>query len=477
MRNSLNAILIASLLFFTACGPAPNRIRESYSIPLEDTERAEINIEMNGGILILNSGAVDLLEANFSFTDSEQRPVITYDHNEKTTRASIRQPDRERLLGQSINDWQLFLSNDIPIDLTLTHGSGIYTLSLGGLHISNLVVESKGAGVVLLDLAGFWEEDLNIIVRGDQGTALTITAPQGTGTRIEYDGRIRKVAPGNFLRDNNAFYNAAYEGSGPTISVQLEGNFGNLSLDSGFPRDMPVHIALDLARTMFSQGEVFDCSVESPTRQPLPTDTVRELWFDYLCHRGPEHRYLNGHDLLTHDLAASELVDRIRRQFYSGEPLDEETLQFNIPEFLSATVDMISVMQARQRYEFSITHFIGSFDYSVTREGDRVRFEIHNQTDRASGTHIPLRFPDDGYTLSLEELVREKPLLADAFLLEVIHSGKYPIISILEAKSRAETSTGEGGGNFLQTFTWTERDLDLTELPPWPSYLDEIDIR
>jgi hypothetical protein len=73
---------------------------------------------------------------------------------------------------------------------------------------------------------------------------------------------------------------------------------------------------------------------------------------------------------------------------------------------------MISVMQARQRYEFSITHFIGSFDYSVTREGDRVRFEIHNQTDRASGTHIPLRFPDDGYTLSLEELVREKPLLA-----------------------------------------------------------------
>jgi hypothetical protein len=240
---------------------------------------------------------------------------------------------------------------------------------------------------------------------------------------------------------------------------------------------MPVHVALDLARTMFNQEEVFDCSVEPANRQPLPTDTVRELWFDYLCHRGPEHRFLDGNDILTQDLAASELIDRIRRQFYSGEPLDEDTLHFNIPEFMSATVDMISVIQARQRYEFSITHFIGSFDYSVTREGDRVRYEIHNQTDRSSGTHIPLRFPKDGYTLSLEELVREKPLLMDAFLLEVIHSGKYPIISILEAKSRTETGPGEGGGNFSQTFIWTERDLGLTELPPWPSYLDEIDIQ
>jgi hypothetical protein len=192
---------------------------------------------------------------------------------------------------------------------------------------------------------------------------------------------------------------------------------------------------------------------------------------------GPEHRILDGNDLLTRDLAESELVDRIRRQFYAGESLDEATLYFNIPEFLSATVDMVTIFQARQQYEFSITHFIGSFDYSVTRAGDRIRFEVHNQTDRSSGTHIPLRFPERGYTLSLEELVREKPSLADAFLMEVISSGKYPIISILVAKDRAETAPGEGGGNFTQTFTWTERDLRLSELPPWPTYLDQIDIQ
>jgi hypothetical protein len=118
---------------------------------------------------------------------------------------------------------------------------------------------------------------------------------------------------------------------------------------------------------MFSQQEVFDCSAELQDRQPLHSDTVKELWLDYLCHRGPEHRILDGSTTLTQDLARSELVDQIRRQFYSGEPLDEATLYFNIPEFLSATVDMLTMMQELQRYEFSITHFMGSFDYSVVQ--------------------------------------------------------------------------------------------------------------
>jgi hypothetical protein len=478
MRFYLGAIITALILLFSAaCNPKLEINRELTSLPLNAVARAEIEVDINNGILIINNGTHNLLDGEFSYSAIDQRPVVIYHQDGDIAQIAIRQPPGNSVFSRSHNEWKLYLSNDIPIHLTLKHGSGIHTLSLGGLSISGLEVISSGAGILLLDLAGFWEEDLDILVRGVQGTALTITSPQGTGTRIETESRIRKIDQGNFLREQDAFINTAYKGDGPKLNVKLQGNFGNLSLESGFPSDMPVHVALGLAQTMFSKGEVFDCSSEPQERQPLPNDTVRELWFDYLCHRGPEHRILDGSDVLTQDLAASELVDRIRRQFYAGEPLDEATLYFNIPEFLSATVDMAAVIQSRQQYEFSITHFIGSFDYSVSREGDRVRYEIRNQTDRSSGTHIPLRFPEGGYTLSLEELVREKPMLANAFLLEVIHSGKYPIISILEAKSRADTAADEGGGNFAQTFTWTERDLGLTELPPWPTYLIEIDIK
>jgi hypothetical protein len=461
----------------SACKADAPILHESLSLPLNGASRALVDIEMYSGVLIVSNGAQGLLDADFSLSNLYQFPKIGHRQDDRTAFLSIHQPERTSPFRQTRNDWTLRLTNEIPVTLNLRLSTGIYTLRLGGLHIAGLQIEISGPGVVVLDLVGFWEEDLDIIVRGNQGSALTITAPQGTGTRVESNGKIRKLSLGNFQQERNIYSNTAWGSSGPRLNILLEGSFSNLSLTSGFTRDLPVHIAIRIARDMFSQSEIFDCSVEPLYRLPQPNDTVRDLWFDFLCHRGPEHRALDGRDLLTQELAESELVDRIRRQFYAGEPLDEATLHFNIPEFLSATVDMMTIIQARQRYEFSITHFIGSFDYSVKREGSRVKFEIHNQTDRSSGTHIPLRFPEGGYTLSLEELEREKPALANAFLMEVIYSGKYPLISILAAKNRAETAPGEGGGNFTQTFIWTEHDLGLSELPPWPTYLDQIDVR
>jgi hypothetical protein len=476
-RFFATACFSACFLFFAACRPAAITNQKSYSLPLEQIQSAQYDIVMNSGILVLNSGTQNLFDLDATTPGILSDPQINYRKNGSNALVSIEQSLPGSSLRRNTTEWELRLPSEVPASINLNLGPGIHNLAIGGLQVSRLQVDQQGAAVILLDLAGFWEEDIEILINGSKGSALTITAPQGTDTRVEIHGRVQKVDPGNFKRDLNGYTNAAAPGTGAQLTIRLEGNLSNLSLSSGFPRDMPVHVALQLARSMFSQQEVFDCSTEPQDRLPLPSDTVKELWLDYLCHRGPEHRMLDGSTTLTHDLARSELVDQIRRQFYSGEPLDEATLYFNIPEFLSATVDMLTMMQELQRYEFSITHFIGSFDYSVIREGDRIRYVVHNQTDRSSGTHIPLRFPEGGYTLSLEELVRQKPTLANAFMLEVIHSGKFPIVSILEAKSRSDMLPGEGGGNFTQTFTWTEQDLNLTELPPWPTYLDQIDIK
>jgi hypothetical protein len=476
MNRSKRTIVFIILCFiFSSCSPrSSERSQDTHLIPLNNTQFAQITIDMKSGILVLGSGAQGLIDLESRYTKSESRPSIDHQVDHFNSTILVRQP--HTFLTNDRTEWIFSLTNDIPISLHLRLGSGIHTLALGGLQLAALEIESKGASVILVDLAGFWEEDLDIKIHGNRATALTITAPQGTTTQIDVDGQVRKMDPGNFVRDGNLYTNSAST-STPRLNIMLEGHYGNLSLKSGFNRDMPISVALDLSRAMFSKNEVFDCGSQPQDRQPQLGDTVRELWFDYLCHLGPEHRYLDGSHLLTKDLAESELVDRIRRQFYAGEPLDQETLFFNIPEFLSATTDMLLMIQSRQRFDFSITHFIGSFDYSVTREGNRIRYEIHNQTDRASGTHIPLRFPEDGYTYSLEELVRQKPQLADTFLIEFIHSGKYPIVSILEAKERSRTAPGEGGGNYKQTFVWTEPDLGVTELPPWPTYLDQINIQ
>jgi hypothetical protein len=287
IRNMLIAYVIALGLSLTACAPTAPPLQETWAVPLDGAQHAQIDIEMGSGILVLTTGAQELMEADFSFSNPEQRPLVDHRQDGQSAYLSVQQPPRTSPLSRHRDDWILRLTNDIPITLNLHLGTGIYSLRVGGLQVSGLHIETSRAGVTSLDLTGYWEEDLDIKITGTQGSVLTITAPQGTGTRIESHSRIRKIDNRNFSQERNVFTNEAWSGSSPELSILLEGTFSNLTLTSGFPNDMPIQIALDLARTMFSQNEVFDCSSEPQDRQPQSSDTVRDLWFDYLCHRGP----------------------------------------------------------------------------------------------------------------------------------------------------------------------------------------------
>ncbi len=204
--------------------------------------------------------------------------------------------------------------------------------------------------------------------------------------------------------------------------------------------------------------------------------TVGELWEDYLCERGPEHVYFTGTNPLTKALARSALLDGIRSEFYrGGEKPIFETQRFNLGEFILAGLDTGGIPGE----VIPISHFLGTFDYSVSLSVlDRVLFWVHNQTDRASGSHFRGRFEEEGYILSLEELVDEQPHLKQKRLSEVINTE--PVISVLRAQTRERTRGSIGGGIMEQTFTWSERRLPCPEETfseyPWPVYLEFLDI-
>jgi hypothetical protein len=304
-------------------------------------------------------------------------------------------------------------------------------------------------------------------------------------TRVDLEGHqgLVEVDGLDLLDDaHDVYVNPAYGTEAPVLHVRVQGQRGEINLQAGLPGDMSLGQTIRLAKHVYSKQGAFNCEAVPDDGRYLSTDTVSDLWYDYLCERGPEQRTFDGDDPLTRELAAAELVDQIRREFYQQDVgKTEGALKFNVGEFMSATLDMLlKVKQQPEKIEFSLTHFMGSFSYSVERVGDRLHFTVENQTDLASGTHLPLRFPDAGYTQSLEGLVAEKPQLADAFLMELLQSNRYPIISVLEAKSRDETreAVAEGGGNLRQTFTWSEPYLTGIEaLPPWPDYVRQLDIR
>lgn len=461
-------------------------IEEEERIAAGGAQSAAVAIEMPSGMLELGSGDASLLDAAFRYGEAQPQPEVRYDVANGQGTIHVRQAAQDAFtLRRAPNEWRLRLNRNVPLSLNVEAGNGLHSLDLRGLSISEAKIALHDNSVATVNAGGYWQEEVNVEIQGGSGL-LTVVLPQGMGARVLLDGVEGEVKSQGLVQQGSEgqqiYANDLHGKTKGTVNVHVTNHRGEISLVAGVPGDMPIAEAIKLARLIYSRQGTFDCSAVPDDHRYLPTDSVRDLWYDYLCERGPQVRHFDGSAGLTRELAQAEMIDRIRREFYrmDGDVISD-TMKFNTEEFVSATLDML--LKARmnpETIEFSLTHFMGSFTYSVRREADRVRFTVANQTDLASGTHLPLRFPDAGYTQSLETLLAQEPQLEDAFLLEVVQSNRYPIISILEAKTREETrdAVAEGGGNFEQTFTWTEPYLaEFEALPPWPGYLQQLDIR
>ena len=227
-------------------------------------------------------------------------------------------------------------------------------------------------------------------------------------------------------------------------------------------------------------GGRFDCS-NSAWSKP---NNARELLADYICERGPVGVRFSGKDVVTKELAYARMIDRLRKRFYRegdipkhGEPTE---FRFNLPQYGKSITDILISGQP-----LPIMHFIGSFDYSVAKtNNNRVMYLVENQTDLASGTHIPGRWPPEsqkGNSLTLEEVIENSPVLKfmpATLVIATFHDKEgNQIVSLLEPRTRTETK-GLGGGSMIQTFTWTEQYLTCgLERKRWPEVLDFIDVR
>ncbi|GMR11317.1 MAG: hypothetical protein BMS9Abin28_2146 [Anaerolineae bacterium] len=239
--------------------------------------------------------------------------------------------------------------------------------------------------------------------------------------------------------------------------------------------------AIDVAQWIFSKDGLWDCGNRPDDGQRL-TDDVPDLWFDFLCEYGEPHRSFDAGDQLTYELVNSIVIDGIRKKFYEGGGSRiDGTLEF-VGEFFLAWIDFIlqsgKLDSTILSPTINLSHFIGSFDYSVVPQNGGVQFEIRNRTDRSSGTHFPGRFPPQ-FDEFMETLAGEDASFASSSFI-----GAYlfsPVVSVLEPKTRTQTSDfvipPEGGGVYRQTFVWTENYVtcEIDQLG-WPQYLNFIEI-
>lgn len=229
---------VAATVLAGACGASPQRVEvgelrtESRSVEVEGADSAKVNLRLAIGELNVGGGAGEsrLMEADFAFNVAAWEPSVDYEVVGDSGEVEVRQQGlTEGIPTQDVrNEWDVRLSGDVPLGLTVQMGGGVGNLDLDGLDLTGLNLD-VGAGSTRVDLSGDWRRDVNATVRGGAGE-VTMLLPSRMGVRVEGGTRLGRVTAEGFQRDGEAYVNDAYGDSDNTLEVDITGGVGQITL-------------------------------------------------------------------------------------------------------------------------------------------------------------------------------------------------------------------------------------------------------
>lgn len=226
------AVLIIALLLGLAVWRGRTEhgnLRDTQEIALQGAKSVNANIEIPSGKLELSGGAVQLLDADFSYVAEDGKPAVDYSVANGQGDLHITQENKHHIqFATRANDWVLRFSDSVPLDLGIQMGAGESNVRLQGLNVSSLDV-NIGAGHLKLDLSGPRKTNLNVVIHGGVGAA-EIRLPKDVGVRVHASGGIGAVTSGGLTREGDEYVNAVVGKTPATIDVTVEGGIGAINL-------------------------------------------------------------------------------------------------------------------------------------------------------------------------------------------------------------------------------------------------------
>jgi hypothetical protein len=249
-------ILLAVAFNLTACGRGVrvgDLQTKSQTVELDDADSVDVEIQMGAGTLDVSGGASELLEASFIYNVAELDPRATYANGRLEVKDSGVEGGSRFIfdLAEFRNEWDLKLSEDVPMEMKIGLGAGPSNLALGDLAMSKLNIVGGagevdldlkgsqalrqldfdlGAGRVTIDLTGEWQHDLDARIGGGLGD-IDLRLPGDVGLRINVEAGVGKIDARGLTRDGNIYTNEAYGSSDVTLRIDIESGVGRINLD------------------------------------------------------------------------------------------------------------------------------------------------------------------------------------------------------------------------------------------------------
>lgn len=237
-KNTLsNRMMYAGLalwLVTVSCGLLTTSVgnvkTESQSVNLDGATSVNIQIDFPAGELDVKSGTSNLMDASFRYNISDRQPQVQYSENGAQGELQVSQPGNAPVPvgSEVINEWEIQLNENVPMDLSISTGAGNSQLDLGGLDMTSLKVET-GAGTTTVNLGGNWQHDVNVSITGGVGQ-LKVNLPAEMGVRVEMDTALVTVTANGLIVAGNGYVNQAYDTAPHTLTLNLQAGVGSVTL-------------------------------------------------------------------------------------------------------------------------------------------------------------------------------------------------------------------------------------------------------
>lgn len=198
------------------------------AVDLQGAKSVDVSLETSSGEFNISSGSSHLLDADFNYSDSYETPHVDYNVANGVGHLSISQDNSGTHFGASRNQWNLRLSNDVPLELKIEMGAGRGQLRLRDMPVTRLEMR-MGAGQADLDLTGDRKSDLVADLQGGVGQ-VTVRLPRKVGVVVHASGGIGSVEAHGLRHDDDEYTNEAYGKTPATIRLTVQGGVGQISL-------------------------------------------------------------------------------------------------------------------------------------------------------------------------------------------------------------------------------------------------------
>jgi len=250
-------------------------------VTLGDAESAEVLLRFGAANFHLKPGATELLEGKVTYNVDQLEPETEYSSIAGKARVEISPRRGAEIKGLPTerlrNDWEVWLTKEIPLSLRIEAGAFSGDFDLSGLRLTNLEMRTGAArstvsfeepnpqelerieietGASEFDLLGLgyanFEEmtfkgglgrytldfagplNRSAEVRIETGISqVTIIVPESTGTKVILEEEVSDTDVYGFRRlEEKEYVNDAFEEAGNTLVIKIRMGLGSLTLRS-----------------------------------------------------------------------------------------------------------------------------------------------------------------------------------------------------------------------------------------------------